>query len=341
MKFPKKNDNEMRQGDLIILKKHNPINNEKGVLLITYTEALATFAALYDLEKLSEKYQFVFEPSWWGYKNYQILLFYGLNTEIVVQCPYKPDYDFINTLGKNYYPINIGAGDWVDPNIFINSSKDEKEYDIAMVGNWSKIKRHEILFKTMEMMSKKPTVALIGYPSQGRNWDDIIKEAKKHHVDQYCTIYENIEPKKVSEILGNSKINLLLSKAEGANRGIYEGIFSGNIIVVYKHNKGVNLEQIKNVGLLSDDYELGEILQKTIDNYNKYDTRAWGLLNTGCINSTNKINNMLKYISISSGKIWENDLVCKCNRPNLLYLKEVDRLFMKEEYQNLENYLLT
>jgi len=34
-----------------------------------------------------------------------------------------------------------------------------------------------------------------------------------------------------NELLRKSKINVLLSKGEGANRGIYEGLFSGNVIV--------------------------------------------------------------------------------------------------------------
>jgi glycosyltransferase involved in cell wall biosynthesis len=341
LKYPRENDFKERQGDLIILKKADIENNEKGVIYITYTESIGKFAALYDIKQLATQYQFVFEPSWWGYQNINIMLFFGIDTNIVVECPYINDYKFLRSLNKNFSPIRTGFGDWVDYKCFKNGSKEEKIYDIVMVGNWSKIKRHKILFKAMKYMNKKPKVVLIGYPSFGRTIKDIIKEAEYYNVKEYVTFFENIKAEEVGKILRKSKVNLLLSSGEGANRGIYEGLFSGNVVVVYKHNKGVNLEQIKNVGFCSDDEELPMVLENAIKKYSNYNTREWALKNTGYENSTKLLNNHLKELAIKSGFNWENDIVYKINRPNVLYADEKDRINLKEEYIRLSAFLIS
>lgn len=341
IKYPRENDYVERQGDLIILKKTNLQNNEKGVIYICYTEALGRFAALYDIEKLAIEYQFVFEPSWWGYQNAFFLLFHGLDTEVVIECPYFKDYDFIKKLNRNFHASHLGFGDWVDDENFTTKNNRKKIFDIVMVGNWSKVKRHEVLFRAVSLMRFKPKIALIGYPAFDRTKEDVWKEAIKHKVNDLCVFFENIPPREVAEVLSKSKINVLLSIGEGANRGIYEGMFCGNVVVVYRFNKGVNLSNINDkTGYLATDEELPDVLETAIRNYENFDTRKWALENTGYRVATKILNTHLKKIALDRGYEWNHDIVCKKNLPNAVYASEKYRLILQKEYKRISNYLI-
>lgn len=338
LKYPRKNDYPQRQGDLMILKCFNHSNQEKGVLLIQYTESFAKFAAVYDLDKIAQRYQIILEPSWWGYQNVNFLFFYKLPTEVIIQCPYHKDYSFIKKLDHNFYPVKIGAGDWVDPETFGILKPNEKKYDIVMVGNWSKIKRHKILFQSLSKLenSQDYKIALIGYPSHGRTMADVKEEAKLFNLDKRITFFERIKPSQVSQILSESKLNLLLSLGEGANRGIYEGLFCGNVLIVYKYNRGVNRTIInEHTGFLADDNELPYIIEKAIDMYNGYDTANWARKNTGYRNSSKKLNEILKKITQINNRAWTTNLVEKKNMPNGLYANENGRLKLLPEYEKI------
>lgn len=342
LKYPKEKYDDKRQGDLMILKKYDEDNREKGVLIIHYTESIAKFCSLYNIEKVAKKYLLVIEPSWWGYQNPYFLFMLGLDTEIIIQSPYYKDYDFINNIGKNFISTKIGAGDWVDPQCFSDGKYNEKKYDIVMVGNWSKIKRHELLFKSISLFQNKSEIriALIGYPSKGRTRIEIESEANKYGLLTNIEVFENIPPENVAVILRQSKVNVLLSKKEGANRGIYEGMFCGNVLVVYEGNLGVNKENInEKTGFLASEKQLHKIIEKAINDYYKYSTADWANENTGYKITTKRLNAILKDIVESKGETWRVDIVEKMNKPNGIYARESDRLYMVPEYDILNSYL--
>jgi glycosyltransferase involved in cell wall biosynthesis len=237
----------------------------------------------------------------------------------------------------NFVPIEIGAGDWVDPKIFY-SKNNKRTYDIVMVGNWSKNKRHKLLFENVSKMKNKKNIkiVLIGYPSQGRKKEDVISEAKIYNLINNITLFENIKPNEVSQILGNSKVNILLSKGEGANRGIYEGLFSGNVLILYKNNRGVNKKIInENTGYLADENDLHMVIEKALSDYDKFNTANWAISNTGYLVTSAKLNNLIKKLALLSGEIWTKDIVSKRNVPNGLYSSDEDRLSMRDEYKKL------
>ena len=212
--------------------------------MVAFTEALGRFAH-YSNRKITKKYFFVFEPSWWGYQNQLFLMYLNIGTEIIIQAPYEKDYRFVKSLNHCFHPSRLGAGDWVDSEKFTDGKKLNKNYDIAMVGNWGKAKRHYLLFQAVKKMKTKAKIALIGYPSKNRRLQEVIHEAKICGIYKQCEFFENITPDEVANILRHSKVNVLLSKGEGANRGIYEGIFCGNVIVVYYNITGCKPAQHK------------------------------------------------------------------------------------------------
>lgn len=341
MRYPKPHIIDTgRQGDLIILKPClGP--QEKGVLFVQYDEGVQRFAALYDVENLAKQYRFVVEPSTSGYQNAMFFLLQGIGTDVIIEAQYLPDYEYIKNIGGNFHPIRLGAGDWADPKLFIDGTDVQKKYDIVMIANWLSWKRHDLFFNSLaKIRTHIQKVAVIGYPIEGRTLADVQKECQQNGVEDLVDFFEKITSAQVGEILRQSKAGILLSKDEGANRGIYECFFSGVPIILTDENRGVNRDHITDeVGLIASDHELPDIIVKMIENYRKFSPRKWALRNTGFENSTRKLNEFVKQLAISSGERWTKDIFTKHNSPHARFAYEEEQVEADKAVYDLEPFL--
>lgn len=340
LKHPRPNDRPDREGDLLVLK---PVMSarERGVILICYNASFRRFAALYDLERLSQSYRFVLEPSTWGYEDATFLMYAGLPTDVIVQAQYRPDYEYIRRLGANLIPLEIGAGDWVDPDAFNYDRQAEKRFDVAMLASWLTLKRHELLFRALQPIKDKiGRVALIGYSYAGRTVEDIKSEAARYDVLEMLDIFERVPFDKVSEILQGSKVSVMLSKREGASRAIYESFFSNTPVLLSNSNVGVNRDHINaQTGMVADDEELGPKLLSMVANSDRYTPRAWALENTGYQRSTARLNDLLRSLAIGRGEEWTKDIFLKKNRHNAMFASADERHIAREHLNRLGSFL--
>lgn len=340
MKYPKSNDDPERQGDLMVLKPClGP--TEKGILFIQYDEGVKRFAALFDIVRLARDYRFVIEPSTCGYQNPMFFLCYGLPTEVVLESQYVKDFNYIASLGNNFHPIRLGAGDWADPDKFSDSIAEEKEYDLVMIANWLKWKRHELLFSALaQIRGDIRKIAVIGYPIDGRTVDDVQQECRKHGVEDLVVFYNRISHSEVSEIIRKSKIGILLSREEGANRGIYECFFSGVPVILTDSNRGVNRDHLNEwTGRLAADHELPKVIKSMVCSYEQYRTRDWAVKNTGYRNSTRKLNDFIRDMALAAGESWTQGIFPKHNSPHARYKEQRDREAADSTFVDLQRYL--
>ncbi|EKD87942.1 MAG: glycoside hydrolase family protein [uncultured bacterium] len=329
-----------RQGDLLVLKPSRP--REKGVLFLNFDETVDKFFALYDAERLAKNYRIVFEPSAWGYQQVRMFFLQGLNTDVIIEAQYRQDFEYIETLGGALKPKRLGAGDWTDPDLFQSGKSTEKKYDLVMIANWLKWKRHKLLFQAMKsLQGKLGRVALIGYPIEGRTSDEILSLAIRFGIEKQIDIFENISAIKVGQIIRSAKAGILLSKKEGANRGIYECLFSDVPVLLASCNIGVNRDHINAMtGMLSSDAELAEAIIAMVERYESFQPRNWALENTGAAKSSARLNVFLKKLAVASGEVWTQDIFPKKNAPAPLYLREEHRLAADREVEKLASYLL-
>lgn len=340
LKYPRASDRPDREGDLLVLKPWMG-ERERGVLLIQYTDGIRKFAAMYDVPRLVTRYRFVVEPSWWGYEEVTLLMLLGLHTDVVVEAQYHLDYEYIRRLGRNMHPLNLGAGDWADPDTFRDDPRVEKRYDAIMIANWQRLKRHEALFRSLKPIARRiGRVALVGYPCAGRTGDDIRREAARHGVLDLLDIYESVPPEKVSELLRQSKVALMLTKREGANRAIYEALFSDVPVLVSERNVGVNRAHVNDeTGVFSSDEDLGENLLRLVRERARYTPRAWALKHTGYQNSTRRLNTMLRNLAVQRGEAWTAGIYYKKNRPHAMFPDARERDAARRHLATLEPFL--
>lgn len=340
MRYPKNVDDPGRQGDLLVLKPYRG-ENEKGVLFIQYDEGVKRFTSLFDLTRVARHYRLVVEPSTSSYQNVMFFLLYGLDTDVVFEAQFQEDFEYIESVGANFHPIRLGAGDWADPELFTDGSETEKKYDLLMIANWLKWKRHELLFECLaEMKHMVHKVAVIGYPIDGRTLVDIRKEAGTHGVEHLVDFFEKISPENVRQIVQQAKVGVLLSKEEGANRGIYECFFSNVPVVLTAENRGVNRDHInKQTGVLASDEELVNVLMNMVINHQQFGPRPWALNNTGYHNSTRKLNVFLRHLAERAGEDWRSDIFSKHNSPHARYARKDEQAQADEEFVRLKRYI--
>jgi glycosyltransferase involved in cell wall biosynthesis len=344
LRFPNDDDPE-RQGDLIILKPYNPTTGERGVVLVMYGEGMAAFAAVYDLAALASRYTIVLETSGWGYQDARFFLYLGSDLDVVVQSPRLEDFEFIQGLDSNLVPVRVGSGEWVDPSTFRPRPQDKAaSFDVVMVAAWDPLKRHELLFQAVAQLKRERgrplRMALIGY-ALGWTRSPVEDLLQRYELQNDCEVFENIPHAEVARIVSESKVSLLLSRQEGSNRSVYESMFCGTPVIVFRHHRGINLDHVnERTGLLADDDELATAISRIVDHPEEFDPRGWALENIGYENATKGVNAALTESARKRGQAWTKEIVGKRNAPNLRYTKPGLYKSFDDEYQSLAQFLL-
>lgn len=341
LKYPKEVEEKGRQGDLLVLKPWIS-EREKGVLLVQYDESVCKMASVFDLQWLARRYRIVVEPSTCGYQNPFFFLLYGLETSVLFESQYRRDYDYIKGLGGNFHTSRLGAGDWVDSSLFMPGMEEEKRYDLVMVANWLSFKRHRLLFRSLAPIRDKiGKIALVGYPAGGRTKENIMDEARQYNVADKLEIFEKVPPAQVAEVIRSSRFGLLLSRKEGANRGIYECFFSNVPIILSASNMGVNRDHVnEKTGMVVEDQGLTEGLLRMREGYAAFTPRAWAEKNTGYVNATRMLNEQLRWIALTEGEEWSHDIFTKKNMPTAMYALEAEAAEADREYERMKVTLL-
>ncbi len=344
LRFPRPPENPERQGDLMVLKEEDAATGERGVLLLAYTEAIERFAAIFDVAALAAHYQLVLEPSWWGYEDAIFLRLLGHDADVVVQAPWRRDFDFISSLRSNLQALRVGAGDWTDPDVFRPKEGPGRSFDLVMVSNWNPLKRHAELFATLAEIRRDHgrtlRVALVGYPA-GWTRADIERLARKQGVAECCSIFENIPQAQVAEIVADSRVHALLSRREGANRAIYEALFCDTPVIVPRGHRGVNADHVvPETGILFDDGDLARAIVTAIDDPARFAPRAWALRHTGYHNATRLLEQALRDGAARHGRPWTRGIAPKKNLPNVSYARPGLYRDFAAEYERLGRFLL-
>lgn len=342
LRQPRSPDDPRRQGCLILLKRPNPRNGERGVILLKYLYSFAEFPALFDLRRIAEQFQIVLEPSWTGYAEAPFFLYVGNDLDVLIQCTQPSDAQFFDQLSVNFRTVPLGGGDWVDYDLFCPMPDATRDFDIAMVASWTPWKRHDVLFRALAKLKSRcqPRVALVGAgTSAGRK--EIERQMEALGIRSQCEIFERVPATTVANILARSKVAILLSRLEGTNKGIHEALFCDTPIIVYRHHIGLNMRTVNPMtGVLADDHELPDAIENMIRAPQAFQPRSWALANTGYCRSTMQVNSMLRAMAVQRGTPWTTDIVPKVNRPHAQYKADEDRIAFEPAFDELSQFLI-
>ena len=341
LREPRDQDDPQRQGDLIVLKSYAAGTGEKGVLLLKYTESFRRFAAVYRVEDIVRHYMVVLEPSWWGYQDADFLLLAGSDADVVVQAPSGRDFKFLSDIDVGLHPIRIGAGDWIDPELFLPGD-GEKTFDVVMVSSWNPFKRHRDLFRAMAEVRDRNGLrlraALVGYPN-GWEAGTIRSMISQFQLDGQCEVFDSVPQSEVARIVAASRLYVLLSRREGANKAMYEAMFCDTPVLVDAEHLGVNHDHlVSETGRVFRRGHLAEGIQRALS-ARSYSPRAWALEHTGYTRASSILDDSLRELAARRGTPWTAGVAVKKNEPNLRYADPKDTERFDQEYVRLGAYL--
>lgn len=324
---------------VIVLKPACP-GGERGVILVKFSELLKKVAAGFDLPRLMRDYHIVFEPSWSGYCDRDLLFYSRFSEPVFFLAAERDDYDFLRRLNKNLVPVDLGPCDWVDPTIAEPFLGLPKQYDIVMNSNWGSWKRHYVLFSAMRQLPKTISVALIGFEWGGKTADHIRELARHYGVLDQLTLFERIPYEKVMEINCRSKMAILLSLKEGSNRAVAESFFCDiPAIVLAEHVGGIVKNIVPATGQLVPERNLADGIAQMLANLGRYSPRAWAIDNVSYIRSTQRLNEQLRQAAFINDEPWTTDIVCRSNSPELRYVDAADARRLQPWNAALADYL--
>jgi glycosyltransferase involved in cell wall biosynthesis len=299
---------------------------EKGVLLITFTTSFSYFYFCIDVDLLQRWFTVVLEPSWAGYCIGDILFWTGDDKPpVIVQATEATDYEFIGDLNTNLTPVDFGASNWVDHQVFRKLAGVKKIYDAVYVANYKQIKRHHVLFRAINALHD-PTyrLALVCTPWGGtkRTVYDLMDY---FGVRNNVVVFEGLPAGRVNEVLNASKVCVLLSLKEGSNRSLFEAFFADVPGIVLMDNIGVNKRYFnRSTGRIIQEEELAGTLQFFREQWQTFSPRAWALENIAAPVTTRLLEEVLQQLAMKRGEPWTGGLHIKVNRPEVEFLDHAD-----------------
>lgn len=300
--------------------RHPDGRMEKGVLLLKNNERIERFRRSVDVASLLLDYRVVLEPSWSSYATPPILAWCSHAPHpVIVMSPAEADHKFLERLASNLVPIPMGAGDWVDPWVFRPLGKTTRHYGAVAVARLCYTKRLGLLFRALERLadpSFRVAILVAGGPSPARR--ELLSEILHGSQARQIDCFEKLELSAINEIYNDAKVNLLLSRQEGANRSLFEGFFAGTPGLLSAGHLSVPHDRfVPSTGRIVADRELPAALAHFRDHWGEYDPRRWALENIAADVSSKRLQAFLERIAREQGEPWTRGILMKCNVPEL------------------------
>ncbi|MDH5729474.1 MAG: glycosyltransferase, partial [Gammaproteobacteria bacterium] len=273
---------EIYQKRILILKIPTIKDNEvveKGALIIKFTEVFIPLFNALNLRQLTKYFRVILEPSWVGYALPEILLWSSIGKEkVIVFSPYADDFNLLSACASNLTPITIGPADWVDTSKFYVMPEQEKVYDSIYMANFNPIKRVERYIRAVHRISKKQPnykAALI-LAGHGQAKEDVLATLDCYNQNSAIDVFQSLPATSINEIFNKSKVNILVSLREGANKGLAEGFFANTPALLMRESAGGNYLHInEKSGRIYDDADLEEGLLWFSQHYADFSAREW------------------------------------------------------------------
>lgn len=326
-------------GRLMVLKK--PLAEEKGVLLVKFSELFKRMLHEFDMKALLDDYHLVLEPSWSGYFRPDILAFTQFDEPIFVLAAECDDFRLLETLGSNLVPVPLGPCDWVDPRVAAPHLDQPKRFDIVMNSHWGSLKRHYVLFEALGRMPDL-TAVLIGGNWAGGTPGDIEALARHYGVRDRLSMHQGIPFSEVMELTCQARMAVLLSLKEGSNRALAESMFCDvPVLLLDEHVGGIRKNVVPETGEIVPQRRLKEGIRHILANAEEYSPRAWAVRNISCVRSTEILDEVIRTHALELGQPWTRDLLVRSNSPEPRYYEPESHEAMATTHDELRRYLMT
>ena len=219
-----------------------------------------------------------------------------------------------------------------------------RDIDVIMVAARADIKRHWRPFRALADLRKRGRrlkTVLVGY-RYDRTREDIEGLAAHFGIRDQIETYERISQIEVSALLARSKVHVLWSRRECANRAIIEAMMADVPVIVRDGMTfGYRYPYInEQTGQFVPEGGLADAILEVIDTRARFSPREWVLSNMTCVHATQALQRSLQDARKANGEPWHEDLVLKASSLDTQrYYHPQDAQRFEADYRFLEEHI--
>jgi glycosyltransferase involved in cell wall biosynthesis len=216
-----------------------------------------------------------------------------------------------------------------------------RDIDVIMVAAWASIKRHWRFFRTLAVLRRRGhrlRVALVGY-RYDKTIDDIRAQASYFGIGDQVELFERLSQREVSALLSRSKVHVLWSRRECANRAIVEAMLADVPVIVRSGlTFGFPYPYINDqTGRFVEERALGDAILEMLDHRDSYSPRQWVLEHMTCQKATAVVEAAVRAVAARAGEPWTAGLVLRTSSLDTQkYWDPADRDRFADDYRFLE-----
>ena len=310
---------------------------EKGVLFISFESQWIKLLWPANFRELAERYTIVVAPS---YSPPHVLVNYAFPAlfpgPVFTLISNPLDLDVFPRMGSNLIAVPLYASSWVNPDLFQPLPKAARSWDLLMVANFAKFKRHHAFFAALRSLPKEWRVLLIGQNQDGRDADTVRATARWYGVEDRFTLRSNQPYREVVAAFCQARASVVLSKREGSCVAIAESLFADAPAAMLR-DAGIGSRAFINeqTGRFLDDAILARDLADFVRDADRYQPRAWAEQNISCWRSSQVLNDLLKAKALELGQEWTLDIAPLQWSPDPMLARPEDRQRVVAERQDI------
>ena len=310
---------------------------EKGVLFISFELQWIKLLKPSLYRELAERYAIVVAPS---YSPPHVLFNYvfpALFPGPVFTLLSNPrDRDYFPRMSANLIVVPLYASSWVNPELFQPLPKKDRAWDLLMVANFAKFKRHQAFFAGLRSMPRNLRILLIGQDQDGRTADTIRATASWYGVADRFTLLSNQPYREVAKAYCNARASVVLSKREGSCVAIAESLFAdAPAAMLQEAGIGSRVFINEQTGRFLDGWHLARDLTDFVATADRYQPRLWAEQHISCWRSSQILNDLLKANARDAGQDWTQDLAAMQWSPDPALIRPEDRARLAAERQDI------
>jgi glycosyltransferase involved in cell wall biosynthesis len=311
---------------------------EKGVLFVAFEEKWIKLLKPANYRELGERYAVVLSPS---FSPPHVLSTYAFPAifpgPVFTLISHPKDLDYFARMSPNLIAVPLYASSWVNPELFQPLPRQEREYDLLMVANFGKFKRHQAFFRALRSMPPDLRILLIGQNQDGRTAETIRGSARWYGVADRFTLLSNVPYREIPKAYCNARASVVLSKREGSCVAIAESLFADTPAAILQE-AGIGSRVFVNdqTGRFLDGKHLARDLTEFVRNADRYQPRQWAQQKITCRHSSRILNDALKQKAQELGHAWTQDIAPMQWAPDPGYLHVEDRARLEAERQDIQ-----
>jgi glycosyltransferase involved in cell wall biosynthesis len=312
---------------------------EKGVVLISFEDQWARLLETCNLREFAESYTLVLSPTWSPPHCFINCLFPAVYPgPLFCLISNTDDLTIFPRLSNRYVMTPLFASNWVNPDLYKPVPFQEKDFDVVMLANFGKYKRHFLLFKALRDMPASVRVLLLGRDNGNRDSETIMTEARAYGVEGRFQLLLNAPDAIVFDGLSRAKTSLIFSDREGSCVAVAESMFANTPVGMFEDAKIGSRAFINEcTGRFLQHRDLARQLLDFVAGASAYAPRAWAEKNISCFHSTTILNDTLKTHALASGQEWSQDIAVHHWRQDPQLLLAADRARMQPAYDDIES----